>query len=605
MTRKSLGKTLHIRRSFFLKNFAFTLGLMIVPIVLLTFVASSYAQRELRNEVERTSRQSLEYIRNSFDSVFQETFGYQTQLSANPRMNVHMITALAGNSLDYEEQSSLRNMFNSITVLSNIKNYVYSLYLSDETSEYMIVDGTRIPIDQYSDDWREDYWKQDKDVTYWATLRSIQRYAFEDPVEVITVFQRIMYSGVMVVNLRASYFETLLDPDNMVDGQMVLVFNEDDELLISNAQKDAIPQQNIEEIRQRLQTENDFLYDGYYISGVKSDRFGMQYISLIPEKAIYQISDAFIKTMLMVALLAVAVSILLAFLSTRSRYRQICTLLNTFELAEQGKEIPMPKYRPNDVYSYILESSINTFVQQSSLKMRISQQQLALLNAKLAALQYQINPHFLFNTLQSINIEIIRAAGRQTPANQMIGQLSDILRYSLGDPEQPICVREEIEILKSYVDLQRYRYDERFILFWDYPESCLSRKMPRMILQPLVENILKHGLTDQQATIAKIRIREKGDALVFHVIDNGAGISKEKLEQIRNSLENSKRLDVDSASKDHFNIGLSNIHQRLWIRYPNCKGLNIRSKKNFGTVVSFTIPIYEDGNSTEFPKVEL
>lgn len=591
--RMRMGKAVHIRRSFFTKNFAFTLGLMLVPILLLTLVSSLYVRRELRSEVERTSRQSLQYMSGSFDRVFQETLGYKAQFSANPRMNVHLITALSGKPLGYEESSTLRDMYNSITAISNIKAYIYSLYLSDENSDYMIVDGVRMPVKDYSDDWQAAYWKQESGVSYWAAPRSIQRYRFEEPMPVITIFQRIMYSGIMVVNLRTSYFEELLDPASMSPGQIVMVFNTGDELLVGSGPMDRLTGEQIAALLERGQRQSSFLQDGYYVSYLPSDRYGMKYLSLIPQQSVYRIPDTLVKAMLAVSAFAVVVAVVLAFFSTRSRYRQICTLLNTFELAEQGGEIPQARYRANDVYSYILESTVNTFLQQNALKLRVSQQRLALLSTRLAALQYQINPHFLFNTLQSIDIEVLRAAGRRTQANEMIGQLSDILRYSLGDPQQAICIRDEIQAVKSYVDIQHYRYGDRFLVFWDYPQDCLDSKMPRMLLQPLIENILSHGLKNTGTTLAKVRVRREGGALCFKVIDNGTGIPAARLAQIGEALARAGRPAQAQGEGEHFCIGLCNIHQRLRLSYPGNEGLRVRSREGRGTVIRFSVPADE------------
>ena len=130
---------------------------------------------------------------------------------------------------------------------------------------------------------------------------------------------------------------------------------------------------------------------------------------------------------------------------------------------------------------------------QSNTKIQLSERRYRQVVAELVALQYQINPHFLFNTLQSINFEILNITQKPIFVNTMIEHLSEILRYSLENPLQMANIGEEIEFTKKYIEIQRYRFDENFDVTWDYDEDILNHKTLRLLLQPIIENSINYG----------------------------------------------------------------------------------------------------------------
>lgn len=160
--------------------------------------------------------------------------------------------------------------------------------------------------------------------------------------------------------------------------------------------------------------------------------------------------------------------------------------------------------------------------------------------------------------------------------------MADILRYSLDGENKMVHLKEEITYTNSYIKIQKMRFKNKFEVIWDYHEEDLKYHVIKLILQPLLENSLSHGISEDGNCLIKIKIRVSSTLLKISVIDNGDGISPKKLGEIRS------RLNSNQEQSKH--IGLVNTHRRLKVTYGEPYGIVIKSKMNWGTVVHITIP---------------
>jgi two-component system LytT family sensor kinase len=202
---------------------------------------------------------------------------------------------------------------------------------------------------------------------------------------------------------------------------------------------------------------------------------------------------------------------------------------------------------------------------------RLVEQEHLLLAAKISALASQINPHFLFNTLTSIS-SLIRS--QPETARMVVHRLSTLLRRRLRDPNHFVTLREEIEAVDEYLDIEQIRFGPQLRVHKDIDDRALDVLVPSMILQPLVENCIKHGLSRKVGggTITLHVARLDGAARV-EVRDDGLGMSEERRE---------------TAFSD--GIGLSNVSERLRVIYGARTTLQLASVIGRGTTVAFEIP---------------
>lgn len=234
----------------------------------------------------------------------------------------------------------------------------------------------------------------------------------------------------------------------------------------------------------------------------------------------------------------------------------------------------------------LLESSFDTMVQRNQeLIAQKFQTRIEKRSAQLRALQAQINPHFMYNTLQIIGGMAIKKDAPEI--YDVTVELSDIMRYSLSFGKEMVPLREELRYLDSYLSIQNRRFGERIQINRNIDETLLDCLIPKLILQPLVENSLEHGLSGKGgAWRVELTGTLEGGDMLLSVSDNGLGMDSERLAYIR--AEIAKGVDNAIASSAH--IGLVNVNSRIRLKYAGQYGVTVDSVQGEGTRVGIRMP---------------
>ena len=203
--------------------------------------------------------------------------------------------------------------------------------------------------------------------------------------------------------------------------------------------------------------------------------------------------------------------------------------------------------------------------------------------ATVQILESQFNPHFLFNTLESIRYMIKFGPGE---AEKMLVSLSRMLRYSIQNGKDVVTVKEEMDFISRYLQVMLYRYGDRLRYSIDLEEGSRGASIPRMTLQPIVENSIKYGFgEDRDCLEIRISTRIQKGVLSVIIADDGVGIRPELLEELKANL------DQGQNQTDH--IGIYNVHKRIRLVYGSRYGVGIDSKIEEGTVVTLRVPCEE------------
>ncbi len=225
----------------------------------------------------------------------------------------------------------------------------------------------------------------------------------------------------------------------------------------------------------------------------------------------------------------------------------------------------------------ILVQSFNEMVKRlKHLIEEVYQNQIEIKQYQLKVLRAQINPHFLYNTLGLINGKAITAG--QTEISHMTLLLSKFYRTSLNHGKDMTEIYNEIENIKTYISLQQIMYDHGFEVVYQLDERLFDCTMPNLVLQPIVENAIEHGLQNSETREKELRISllQKANDIIFTITDNGQGIPLERMETVL--MEDSK------------NVGLKNVDARLKLSYGMSYGLTMESDYGYGTTVTVKIP---------------
>lgn len=225
-----------------------------------------------------------------------------------------------------------------------------------------------------------------------------------------------------------------------------------------------------------------------------------------------------------------------------------------------------------------------------TLEKKFRKAQLKLREMELKMLQAQINPHFLYNTLDSIKwLAVLHGAD---DIRHMTVALGSLLRYSLDREQDNVSVRKELETVESYLIIQKYRYGDKLSFAIQVDEGVLDFCIPKLLFQPLVENAILHGL-EPQSTKGNVFIRgwPEGDgSAVIEIADDGMGMTPDTYQRVNASLNSQHQKQGERLQEDMpGRVGLANVNKRLMYRFGEASKLQIKSCANEGTVIRFRI----------------
>lgn len=231
----------------------------------------------------------------------------------------------------------------------------------------------------------------------------------------------------------------------------------------------------------------------------------------------------------------------------------------------------------------VLSDSLNLMIDKiNELLDQVKAEQIRLRKAELELLQSQINPHFLYNTLDAI--VWLAESGEQKKVVSMVESLSKFFRTSLNQGKEIINLKEELQHVRSYLEIQQVRYQDILDYEIDVPEELYEYLIPKITIQPLVENALYHGIKNKRGKGSiKISGEVKADGFVLYIRDNGIGMTDERLLQIK------ERIHGNGENKGEI-FGLFNVNERIRLKFGEEYGLNIESAYNEGTTVSVFLP---------------
>ncbi|WP_342757962.1 sensor histidine kinase [Kineothrix sedimenti] len=278
-------------------------------------------------------------------------------------------------------------------------------------------------------------------------------------------------------------------------------------------------------------------------------------------------------------------AVMVGFAISRSVVRPIVGMCRITEEVALGNFDVRVEVNSSDETAVLAESFNKMIADMGELVERIKQEQLNLRDAELKLLQAQINPHFLYNTLDTIIW--MAEAGKKEEVVSLVSSLSGFFRTTLSKGRDYITVREEVSHINSYLEIQKFRYRDIMDYKINIPDGMNEYPILKLTLQPLVENALYHGIKNKRGK-GEIEVNGKieDNLLIFTVKDDGIGMMPEQIHTLYETIEKEH-----SDSEDTAGFGLANVNERIRLNYGKEYGLTFRSVYGEGTVVSVTIPI--------------
>ena len=277
-------------------------------------------------------------------------------------------------------------------------------------------------------------------------------------------------------------------------------------------------------------------------------------------------------------------TIIFSVLITRSITEPIKKLTNVTKLVGQGDFNMRSEVNEGDDLA-VLNSNFNSMVERiGALVENIKDEQVHSRELELKLLQAQINPHFLYNTLD--NIVWLAEDGKKEEVEEIVTSLSQFFRTTLAGGRDLIKISEEISHIEAYLQIQKFRYSDVLSYRIDIPEEFRDYKIVKMTLQPIVENALYHGIKNKREMgMITISASCEGDGIKITVSDDGIGMKPDELDSLRRIIS-----DEEKPSEDNVGFGMANVAERLRLNYGEHYGITISSEYGIGTAVDVLIP---------------
>lgn len=583
---------------FFLKSFFKNFMLLMLPLSIISAYSLYRFNKETTETIEARNWNLMYQIKTQADSMFQTIDIVSSFLSESASVNRTLQDAFLDEILSSQTTKQLHLLSQYLQSIIDSNEFAYSTYLyyDNEFGRYIATSNGLSYIHNYSNDnWLESYKNTPQD--FWYESKKISTYSLTPDKDVIAFYKKIYspYSstlprGVLITYYSLDKFLEYISNFDLYQEQIILFLPQNGSPLLQTSDEDFTDIWS--QLDTKLTTQNDYFsftlqYAGisYVVAGIKACKGDLYYLSLIPKDTLLLQSRSLTLVFLSIATASCVLSIILAMRTARREYNQLNEIIDIFNDVENNISIHKKEAKKtSDPYQMILRNIINLFLQQQYLKLQIDNKQYQLQLLKLQALQNQINPHFLFNTLNTIYWEAISFTNKPNTCSEMISDLSEIMAYSLTDAYEKVPISKELSYLQHYVNIQQARYQQNFKVIWDIDEQVNEISVIKMLLQPLVENSIQHGLKkNPEQGIIKIKIYHQNHQINFHILDNGQGIPNDKLAALRQQLQ-----DV-AENPDH--LGLLNTNRRLVLTYGKSSSIRLYSRYHVGTIVSFSIPL--------------
>lgn len=398
-------------------------------------------------------------------------------------------------------------------------------------------------------------------------------------------------NGMLVFIVNNDWFKTVFSGLVNEDMKNTAVLSKNMEIIISKSKSDSYPLTR--KMFSKLKYDSGWVMDNAnraLISYVTVDGTGWKMVSYIPLTVLF--SDVlYIKRKIMITLLcAVLLMLLISFYISYDFVSAINKLVGGMKRLQKGEENVEVKLERKDELGF-MGGTFNTMVKEiSTLQKWVLREQLTRKDAQIKALQSQINPHFLFNTLESINW---MAQLKGVPEiSETVTALASLMEASTSRGGKIITLAQELEYIDNYVLILKKRFEGRLELIKKIDSSLLDIRLPRLLIQPLVENAANHGVANRRGKgIVRLEAVRAGNLANIIVEDNGAGIDSDELDIINERLSMS---DEDYFKYEENNgkrgIGLDNVNRRIKLFYGAQYGIKIQSEKGLFTRIIVDIP---------------
>lgn len=576
------------KNSFFFK----IMCAVVVGVVCISIAISSVIINMSRDIFEKSYIDSQQKI---IERVYEKLYDFhrrslETINSINSNRAVRLF--FTDESLSYNDSfNNIYNMQSHIKSLFNDNNYSFDLlmvgldgktYLKDELLNIEASELLEMDISKNTLENKDSILYQFLDKGFTSTTQN----------EPVILISKALNSnngnpyGIVYLIIREKEFESIYDYFSH-DLNNVYVLNEDNTVISSNNNSSlGTKLENFEDEIKNLAINNELgiIYENYgnvnFTQRLPDSNLALCGVINI-NKAIREIYD--VRKIIFICFIITLLTLIIIYLIVKQVTRPLYILIEKMATLRSNKFTEYVEINEVSGISEIeeLETTYNYMIKDINCHIKeLIKTQKEKRKFEIYALQMQINPHYVFNTLSSIKFLIWQ--GNKDKSIEVLDSFILLLRNTISKTDEFITMKEEIDNLKHYVLINNTRYGDRIDVQYFIMPNCYDYLVPKLILQPFIENSFFHGFPSGEEGRIEIFIKEENENLNIRIIDNGVGIESDKLEDMKNSKK--------PSSKGLSGIGVNNVNDRIKLIYGNDYGISIKSEVGKGTEIIVLLP---------------
>ncbi|MCI3926248.1 sensor histidine kinase [Paenibacillus sp. TRM 82003] len=568
--------------------------LVLIPLATMGIYSFGSFQRAMEKNVGSYQLQTVKQVTLNIDTYMNEL----NRLTLSPYSHKEIMDFIGsrrepGQPLQLEEIGSLNQFVNSIFINGRIDIMGISLY-GEKGASYVVLPESQY-LTTYKLDESAEWLKRARGrfgqptfiTTHEVTATSGMTYRVFSIARELRNFDTGQTLGYIVLDIDPSSVRNILLQADPGQDESMYIVDATGNVVISRDGSRVVEKLGSLDGEGTKHVDGSSDADNMLVAYDTSDVTGWTTVSAVPVSVLMKdsvvVRNSIALAMFVCIGLAMTFSVFIAYRMTMP-LRKLSRLMRK---VEQGDlKVAFPVTSQDEVGR--LGHSFNTMVSKlSELGYLLYETEIREKDAQIAALQSKINPHFLYNTLGSISMYAELEGNREIVT--MANNLGRLLRYSLSGAKERVTLRDELVHVNGYMSIQKLRYDDRIDFETDVDERALDLAVLPLIVQPVVENAINHGI-DKGVGAGRIRVsgREANGVLTVTVEDDGIGLDTKELEELRERLAYSKDLGGKSGN------GLLNVHRRVRLHYGEPYGLTVESMPYQGLRATLTLPAMRD-----------
>ncbi len=569
--------------SLFLRNMVIIFLAIACPTVLLHTVMYSISKNSALDYAYSTNNELCGTLRDITDTVIDEMRSLTILTAINPNVNNMML---------FPDEEKSRNMgFSSyIGNFINMYDYLSSMYLYCDENQQIICENTDISSlnDLEDRSWYDVYKQAENDdlIIFFRPHMNFYPYYLTFIKPIFTTSSRNAGAVILNVNIERLYDSYIKRSRStphefmLVDHNERIIYDTDRNKISQSVNEDEISLAyfSVKEIADVVEHSGE----SFVVSRLPSKSYDWEYFCAMPMDFYNAGLASMLMTLLLMVMVSLVISVVISAYISKKIFSPIESIMDILD--DPAPWLKLETETNKNEADYILSKIASAKRTEQTLLDEQNQRIIILKRAQTMLLQLQINPHFLGNTLNTINWLAVELTMSENKASQAITKLARMFTEYSNTTDYMTDFESEIEYTKQYIDILYLRYPDAFCVEWQTDEASRKAKIPRFTLQPLIENAVYYGIipSRKEGTVS-IRTKTENGVLTVEVTDDGVGMSAEKM----------RTLNQDFLSDYVFfdgHIGLKNVNQRIKLIYGEAYGLHLETATEGGVCVILRFP---------------